>query len=58
MTAFKKENHRFDGKIAGKTYCTKCGLIFLNNKFTEWAVAKGCNNEDSPEYERARKRLS
>jgi hypothetical protein len=34
--------------------CNRCGLIYLHNDFTQWAIKKGCNNEDHQEYERMR----
>lgn len=45
---YKFEGHSFKGQIAGKTYCVKCGLFALNNKFSEWAVDKGCLNSLHP----------
>jgi hypothetical protein len=52
---YKMEPHRFDTMIAGKQMCSRCGLMRLNNKFTDWAVKKGCNNDDHPDYARMRK---
>lgn len=40
-----------------KTYCLNCGLVRLNNRFTEWAIKHGCNNNDHPAYETARNTL-
>ena len=42
-------------KGVGKQKCVKCGLVALNNKFTEWAISKGCNHEDHPDHDRKRK---
>ena len=39
---------------AYKTRCQKCGLVRLNNAFTEWAVRMGCNNRDHPNYDAQR----
>lgn len=33
--------------------CKKCGLVYLKNDFTQWAIRKGCLNEYHPEYKRA-----
>ena len=57
MSKFKIEPH--GPWIAGvyKTYCQSCGLIRLNNEFTEWAIRNGCNNRDHPNYENARNTL-
>lgn len=30
--------------------CKKCGLVYLHNKLTEWAIEKGCNYADHPSY--------
>ena len=39
--------------IAGvyKTYCQSCGLVRLNNEFTNWCIRMGCNNREHPQYE-------
>jgi hypothetical protein len=34
--------------------CKYCGLVYLNNDFTRWAVKMGCNNNDHPGYAAAR----
>ncbi len=34
--------------------CSGCGLIYLNNDFTAWAIKKGCNNQDHDDYEKER----
>lgn len=39
----------------GKKYCSKCGLIYLNNKFSRRSVDKGCQSEYHPDYKRMRK---
>jgi hypothetical protein len=41
-----------------KTYCQGCGLVRLNNDFTNWAIKHGCNNRDHPGYEAARSSLA
>ena len=33
-------------------YCIKCGLIYLNNDISKWAIAKGCNHSEHPDYKR------
>jgi len=30
--------------------CNNCGLVTLGNKFTEWAIGKGCDNRYHPSY--------
>jgi hypothetical protein len=30
--------------------CRRCGLVYLRNPFTAWAIQKGCGNEEHPEY--------
>jgi hypothetical protein len=32
--------------------CVYCGLVYLRNPFTAWAIKKGCNNADHPEFPR------
>ena len=41
-------------KPAGKQYCAYCGLVALNNDFTDWAVSKGCNYKLHSSYASAR----
>jgi hypothetical protein len=36
--------------------CDHCGLVYLNNNFTRWAIKNGCNNRDHPNYEVERKK--
>lgn len=55
MPAYTMEPHNATGSIVGKKYCVKCGLIYLNNAFTQWAIKKGCNNEDHPEHANMRR---
>lgn len=38
--------------------CEKCGLIYLRNPFTAWAIKVGCNNSDHPDYEKQRQKLT
>ena len=45
-------------KGVGKQYCVCCGLVRLNNRFTEWAIEKGCLNELHPQYQSARHRYT
>ncbi len=35
--------------------CTNCGLVYLRNKFTQWAIDKGCLADFHPGYKSARK---
>lgn len=51
---YKMEPHSPKGLIVGKAYCVKCGLVYLNNDFTRWAIRVGCNNEEHPDYKRMR----
>ena len=47
-------------KVKGISWavCKRCGLIYLKNDFTNWALKKGCNADDHPEYENARMRFT
>jgi hypothetical protein len=54
MSDYKFQPHNMTGKVAGKSYCVRCGLVALNNEFTRWSVDKGCNSEDHPDYQRKR----
>lgn len=47
---YKHVPHSFQRTVAGKSYCTNCGLLTLNNPFTNWAIDKGCLNELHPSY--------
>jgi hypothetical protein len=59
-----KESYKMVGhqwsilKGVGKQYCTCCGLVKLNNKFTEWCIDKGCMNSVHPQYPDARHRYT
>ena len=55
---YEFEPHSFKGRVCGKAYCVKCGLVDLNNDFTLWAISKGCNNHNHPDYERVRKKFT
>ena len=33
-------------------YCKYCGLIYLNNPITNWAIKMGCNNEFHYDYKK------
>ena len=35
-------------------HCKHCGLLYLNNKFTKWAIKKGCLNNYHKDYKRMR----
>jgi len=56
--SYKLVPHTFRAGVVGKSYCTGCGLIALNNKFTSWAVSKGCLAELHPQYKQTRKKLT
>ena len=53
---YKFVSHSFTKTIVGKKYCSRCGLMALNNPFTEWAIDKGCNNSDHPNYQQQRRK--
>lgn len=53
--SYKYEDHSFSRSISGKQYCTKCGLIALNNTFSRWSVQKGCLSHLHPSYKSKRK---
>ena len=56
---YKMEGHSFVPlKHVGKQYCRKCGLIALNNDFSQWCVRMGCNAEDHPQYASTRHRFT
>lgn len=38
--------------------CWKCGLVWLRNPFTQWAVKHGCNNEDHPSHDKMRTKFT
>lgn len=51
--------HKFtQNNLVGKMVCASCGLIAANNKFSQWAVGKGCNNQDHSGYQNARTRFT
>jgi len=58
----EKESYKFEPhnpkKIKSISWqvCSKCGLVYLNNSLTRWAIDKGCNNDDHPGRANAIKR--
>lgn len=56
--AYKLVPHQFNSSHAGKACCTKCGLLALRNRATDWCVEKGCEFENHPDYTNAMKRLT
>jgi len=56
---YEHQAHRFVfSKPAGKHYCVQCGLIALNNGFSDWATEKGCLNEIHPSYKSTKRRFT
>lgn len=39
-------------------YCKYCGLVYLKNRFTKWAIKTGCLNEYHIDYKRMRKHFT
>lgn len=57
--AYKMVGHSWtQKKNMSKQICKNCGLVRLNNKFTQWAVDKGCMNELHSGYKAARARYT
>lgn len=56
--SYKMISHSFNKRIVRKQYCSKCGLLSLNNEFSRWAVKMGCNNIDHPAYKSQRNKAS
>lgn len=58
QTNYVMEHHDIEwSKVIRRNWCTKCGLVILNNKLTRWCIEKGCNNIDHREWKRVRKDL-
>lgn len=60
---FKKEvyqmkPHSFNKVVGGKHTCSSCGLVALNNPFSQWSVEKGCFSDLHPEFKSVRKRYT
>jgi hypothetical protein len=52
---FKLRAHRWVfSKGLGKRVCKECGLVWLNNAFTRWAIRLGCDNAAHPDYQNQR----
>lgn len=41
--------HKWIGQF-GFQVCSNCGLVRLNNEFTQWAIEHGCDNRNHPGY--------
>lgn len=53
------EHHAFVIRPSiGKAVCKHCGLIKLNNPFSDWCVRNGCDAEDHPNYKTIRAQLT
>lgn len=53
---YKMEEHAFiTNSRIGKGVCRKCGLVALNNEFTQWSIRMGCNSEEHPSYQSKRR---
>lgn len=55
---YKLEGHSFTKVVGGKKVCSRCGLVALNNKLSEWCVDKGCLYQLHSQYESIVKRLT
>jgi hypothetical protein len=56
---YKYEPHQFVfWKAAGKHYCVWCGLVALNNPYSEWAVEKGCLNKLHTSHNNTRRKFT
>lgn len=53
---FEPDPHRFV-KLGRLPFvvCIKCGLVRLNNRFTQWAIKNGCNNDEHPQYQQMKR---
>ncbi len=53
---YKMQEHSFVFySKAGKSICTKCGLLALKNEFSRWSIDKGCFSDVHPQYQTKRK---
>ena len=53
---YKLEPHAMTySKIIRRDVCSKCGLVHLNNRFTQWSVKMGCESDKHVQYEDMRK---
>lgn len=56
---YKYVPHNFvTHKKIPKPFCQICGLVNVRNPITEWAIKKGCNNADHPQYKQVLKKLT
>lgn len=54
--AFVPQPHAFNRRVRCIPWviCSRCGLIKLNNPFTDWCARTGCNHDEHPEYQKQR----
>lgn len=45
VAALRMKKHIFKGRIYGRKYCTRCGLITARNKRTRRAVRSECKKD-------------
>jgi len=55
---YKYEPHNFSRTVGGKSYCVKCGLVALNNQFSQWSADKGCMSNLHPSYKSQRSKTN
>ena len=55
---YKFMPHNFKGKVVGKHYCLKCGLVALNNDFSQWSVKMGCLSDTHPQYQSKKRQFT
>ena len=56
--SYKMRPHR-PGKVKFMPWqvCQGCGLVYLRNQLTAWALSKGCDYDIHPDYQRASRQL-
>jgi hypothetical protein len=57
--AYVEQPHRYK-QLKGMPWqwCTRCGLVLLNNEPTRWCRRYGCNFDEHPGYKAAMQRLA
>lgn len=55
---YKMVGHSFNKVVGGKQVCSNCGLMALNNPFTQWCIEKGCYSDLHPQYKSVKVRLT
>ncbi len=54
---YKLVPHSFKRRFLSWAICSGCGLLYFRNPLTTWAIKKGCNYDDHPQFKTQGRRV-